>query len=127
MSVDIDRLVTAWIDLTRAEKNSPDYEKLFWAHGKFWDLCLESPQEAWSAVLAVLAVLARKPDARVLTNLAAGPMEDLLVHHGPAVIEQVEERAETDAAFAALLGGVWKNDIDDDIWKRVVTARSHVW
>lgn len=29
--------------------------------------------------------------------------------------------------MAAMLGGVWKNDIDDGVWKRVEAVRSHVW
>lgn len=123
-NVNIEDLVTAWIALAHAQKESQEHERLFWAHGAFWNLCREEPDTAWDAILTVLA---RNPDARVVGNLAAGPMEDLLVHNGPAVIERVEERARSDVAVAALLGGVWKNDIDDDIWKRIEAVRSHIW
>jgi predicted proteasome-type protease len=72
-------------------------------------------------------VLARHPSDKVIAGLAAGPFEDLLVYHGDAFIERVEERAREDDAFNDLLGRVWRNSMKLRIWRRVGTARKNVW
>jgi hypothetical protein len=67
----------------------------------------------------IFEVLRREPLPRVLANLAAGPLEDLLLYQGPAVIERVEALAARDERFRQLLASVWRNDIQQDVWDRV--------
>ena len=67
----------------------------------------------------ILEVLRRDPVPRVLSNLAAGPLEDLLVYQGPAAIEGIEALARRDTRFCRLLAGVWRNQIRQDVWDRV--------
>lgn len=117
-------LAAAYIAFAHAAEDSAEYEANFWAFERFADLCLEQPDEAWHAILDVLS---HDPNPRVIGMLAAGPMEELLVHHGAVIIDRVEERARNDRLVATLLGGVWKKGIKDDVWKRVEAVRSHVW
>jgi hypothetical protein len=67
----------------------------------------------------ILEVLGRQPLPRVLGNLAAGPLEDLLVYQGPLIIDKVEALAAADPAFRRLLSGVWRNQIREDVWERI--------
>lgn len=60
---------------------------------------------------------------RVLSNIAAGPLENLLVRHGDTVIELVEQRASHDEHFRKVLEGVWERDMKDDIWERIKRLR----
>ena len=63
-----------------------------------------------------------------IETFSAGPLEELLVHQGYAVIEKIETKAGNDKAFASVLGGVWQNAIQDEIWERVKKARSNeIW
>ena len=55
----------------------------------------------------------------MLDVLAAGPLEDYIAKLGETVIEQVESRATTDPKFRTLLGGVWRNNMSEDVWRRV--------
>lgn len=112
VSVEIDYLANAWVAFAHASEGSRERKELLWAHEALRGMCLESPDEAWDAILAVLA---REPDPQKLASLAAGPLQDLLVHHGPAMIQRVEKRAEADRAFATLLGRVRNNDNKHDI------------
>ena len=48
-----------------------------------------------------------------------GPLEDLLVYHGPDVIDKIEALATSDPEFRGLLGGVWRNKIREDVWERI--------
>lgn len=52
-------------------------------------------------------------------NLAAGPLETLLVRHGRDVLERVEAEAKSNPSFKDLLDGVWGNAIDEAVWERV--------
>jgi hypothetical protein len=55
---------------------------------------------------------------------AAGPVEDLLVHHGAAAIQKVVDLASRDPKFARVLGGVWKRDMADNVWELVLKYRN---
>jgi len=117
-------LVSAWIaaeeqydvDAT-ARYNDPTIDLIS-------DLSRNEPDEAWEFINAVLA---QHPSDKVVAVLAAGPLEDLLVHHGDEFIDRVEERAREDDAFNLLLGGVWRNSMKLRIWRRVEKARKSVW
>ena len=62
-----------------------------------------------------------------MAALAAGPLEDLLVLHGDSFIKRIEIKADNDAQFNYLLGGVWQNKISSDVWERIKTIRKEVW
>lgn len=87
-----------------------------WANDLITDLTYESPADLWPIILAVLS---KRPPISVIEILAAGPLEDYLSKLGERVIEQVEQQAKSDPAFANLLGGVWQNEMSDDVWRRV--------
>src|SRR5262245_7875762 len=85
-----------------------------------YDACIEDPETAWRAILEILK--------RDLTDdqtalLAAGPLEDLLVWHGPAFINRVEDEARLNSPFNHLLGGVWRREMPKEIWERIEHAR----
>ena len=82
------------------------------------------PEEVWSAILKILR---HKLTDEQEPLLAAGALEDLLVHHGPLFIERVEREATQNPSFNHLLGGVWHSSIQDDVWKRIQKARQEVW
>lgn len=52
--------------------------------------------------------------------LAAGPVENMIVRHGPNVIDRIERLAASSAKFAYLLSGVWGgSQADPKVWARV--------
>ena len=89
----------------------------------FWDD--GDADYAWAIVQAIHA---RDPELTLVGVFSAGPVEDLLSYHGPAVIDRIENKAEQDPKFAQVLGGVWQADMPDEIWKRVKQARdTSIW
>ena len=75
----------------------------------------------------ILASYRLEMSAKVFAILAAGPLEDLLADFGPSYIDRVEKLARQDPKFNELLGGVWKNTIEDEVWERVTRIRNSVW
>jgi hypothetical protein len=57
--------------------------------------------------------------------LSAGPIEGLLVYHGNEFIDRIEKESERNTKLKHFLGGVWKNAMPDEIWKRVQKAADY--
>jgi Family of unknown function (DUF6869) len=76
----------------------------FWAVEAMNALVRTHPDEAWPMILRLVE---RSPDDRVLANVAAGPLEDLLTQQPHAFIDRVEKLAREDAKFRRCLSGVW--------------------
>ena len=112
---DLALLAETWI----AEWLVPDAAKkatIGDAHDRAWDLCQDEPESAFQFVLEVLR---RNHSNKILRVLSAGPLEDILVKHGDAIIDRVEAEARSNPMFATLLGGVWRRDMPETIWARV--------
>jgi hypothetical protein len=75
------------------------------------------------ALALILAVLERGISNEVGELLAAGPLEDLLGFHGPAVIDELERLARENQILRDTLHGVRQFMMSDEIWARVVAAR----
>jgi hypothetical protein len=92
------------------------HAQTFWAATEVSEFSRDDPARTLDFILEVLG---RQPLPRVLGNLAAGPLENLLVYHGPLIIDRVETLAAADPAFRRLLSGVWRNKIREDVWARI--------
>lgn len=114
---DMDELVDGWIANAVVDQSEDTH---FWAWEAARHLTEYHPAPALKFVVATLA---RPIGDDTRYGLAAGPLEDLLAHNGPTVIDEVERLARQSAAFRDTLRGVWKNGMTDDIWDRVVVAR----
>jgi hypothetical protein len=118
-----DQLVRAWImryEKVQAESDaSPAAQELYWAYEKLDDACWQSPAKAFEIILAILNATNNE---FVLDNLAAGPLESVLVRHGNQVINLVESEAKSNTRFRQLLSGVWQNTMNDELWHRVQGA-----
>jgi len=91
-------------------------EKYDWAHVEFSFDVEDDPERAWQCILLTVNNSLCEKHFGVL---AAGPLESFLSYHGKDYIDRVEMEAASNPKFAFLLGGVWKDNIADDIWDRV--------
>jgi hypothetical protein len=122
---ELNKIADAWITGSEAESGTHEYNRNWWALERVMNWSLDKePQKLWQFVLTVYK---RDFSDKVLSVLAAGPLEDLLAHYGTDYIEQVERLAETDEKFNLLLGGVWRNCMTDEVWNRVQAIRKEVW
>lgn len=118
-------LIQAWIEryliVERDGDESEAAKSLFWSFEQLDRLVRHDADNAWQVILAILN---DTDNDFVLSNLAAGPLEDLLAKHGYDVIARVEEEANVNSRFRELLTGVWKNQISDEVWEKVQRAAS---
>ena len=119
---EIEAWASAYVEYYR-QPNRADDDPLWWAIERFMPRDAD-PEDCWCAILEILS---RHPSGDVIAVLAAGPLEDILVRHGPRFIDRIEQLSKEDPAFRDLLGGVWQNSMTSEIWKRVVSARGAPW
>jgi hypothetical protein len=118
----LDEIVTAWIAHINADAGSPEY---LWAYERVMDWALQHDlEQLWEFILAAFQ---RDMPLETAAALAAGPIEDLLSNDGLKFIDRIEELARKDPKFNWILGGVWRNDMMEEIWQRVQSIRNHVW
>lgn len=115
-----DAIAEGWIALQHAEQRSRSHADNFWSHTELDDLLDNDPDKGWHVIQLIQA---KDSSEKILSNLAAGPIEDLLVRHGVRFIQRIEDRAKADAQFRQVLSMVWQNSIDDAVWKKLCAAR----
>jgi len=123
MPVEIDDLARAWILLYETKSkhgnDSPESNALFWAYEALDEACSEHPKRA----LEVIGLISKLTiDDYILANLAAGPLEDLIVGNEEKIIDDIEVLAKKDLHFRRIIGGVWRNSISQPTWDRLQRA-----
>ena len=96
-----------------------DAYSLTWSQDVMADIVRDRPDDALDMIVEMLAHAA---DERVISMLAAGPLEDVLAYHGDALIDRVESEADGNSRFKHALGDVWQNAMSDEVWERVKAA-----
>ena len=112
-------LAKAWIALQHAERRMKDGDARFEAHIALDELRTSDPERCWSVILRIFE---QDQSEKLLANLAAGPLEDLLATHGERFIERVETLARQEPRFRFTIQMVWRNTISEPVWARLRKA-----
>jgi hypothetical protein len=121
---ELDDIADAWIRLHHLLEESEERERNFWAFMRLSELIRGDPEAAWSVIEKMLE---RDTSDVILSNVGAGPLENLLVAHGASFIDRIEKRAESDMTFKKVLGTVWKNAMSEEVWLRVKAVAAPSW
>jgi hypothetical protein len=101
----------AWLDEIRTGDDSNDYG------GSVTQMEFTARRPlCWKFI--TLAVEHAQSDEE-LKNIAAGPVEQLLMSAGDDFIEAMENEAERNPTFARMMTGVWRNNASEVLWARV--------
>lgn len=119
--MEVREIAEAWIEMWDIELEDPLRKKYSWVDDFEYEAVYKNPD---LAIDLILEILDHTPSNETKEVLAAGPLEQVLAVNGSKIIERVERLANANPAFANLLGGVWQNDMSDDIWQRVKNVRN---
>ena len=92
-----------------------------------WDLPRKDPRLCLDSILQVLGRIPTNPENKHFQVLAAGPLEDLLVHHGITFVDEIEILARRSPAFRALLNGIWTSRVNPQVVTQLSKYRSTQW
>ena len=84
------------------------------------DMCAFGPWDRLWEFVQYIANRDEDPGTELLALVAAGPLEDLLSKAGHEYIGPVRDLVLSNPRAARMLTGVWKSDIDPNIWDWVV-------
>lgn len=115
----MERVAEAWVNFNRLAVDANERDPLTGVLDEVDGIIQRDPGEGWKFIEAVRRM---DVDAHLLSNLAAGPLEDYLVAHGETEIERVESLAKHDPSLRDLLAQTWKNAMSDKVWRRVQLA-----
>lgn len=103
-------LIHAWIEYHVTNNRS-----LFWAWEELDRLVRVEPELSWKLIQDIAL---ESDEPIVLANLAAGPLEDLLLHHGKQFIDRIEIYTRQNPHFVPVVMSVWSNAIEKEVWDR---------
>lgn len=124
INLEINKLAKDWVSLQYSTVDQRRNDPLFWAYQKLDTLCNDAPLEALEVIVEILSI---DSSDHILSNVGAGPMEDLLSRNGAQVIKEVESVSRTNDAIRKALGGVWRDSIDADVWDKVQGFADRIW
>ena len=114
-----EKLINAWFVAHKAGTETPIYEENWWAIETIINLREENPELLWELILQAIEM---EKDEKLLSNLAAGPIEDLMCSYGEQVIDRVEKEAKSNSSFKNCIKDVWLDYNDTPIYKRFYKA-----
>ena len=116
--MDTESLAQEWVAAQEADDGS--IKENHWSVDYVIDLHIDGKsEELWSFIKCAYT---KDISDKVVSVLAAGPLEDLLNGYGEKYIDEIEALSRRDPAFRYLLGGVWQSSISDEVWGRVCKA-----
>lgn len=114
----VKELADMWI-----EYHHTDDDDLFQAVTKLERMIESDEERAWRVILTILK---KDNSAAIMANLAAGPMEDILVQHGDVLMERVQAKFEKDPDFKKVITDVWQSGMPEDVWLKIVALKESV-
>jgi hypothetical protein len=98
-----ERLVAAWIRYAKQSKpHNHDHD--FEAWERLSDITRVQPSHAFDLIMRIIA---QTDDKKVIGIVGAGPLEDLLIHHGEQFVDNVLCYARQDEKWRFALGHIW--------------------
>lgn len=97
------------------------YDELRWASDCIFEIEQHHPDMMLPFVVAAMDACETLEDAAFV---AAGPVENMAVKHGPGLIDKIEALASRSAKFRYILSGIWRQSdgVDQDVWNRIGRA-----
>jgi len=116
-SLDVAALAQGYVIHGRRTNRQAQTDDFSWTFACMDEVVTAVPELAFRCILAALEVCG---DDRDIAYLAAGPLEDLIIRHGPRVIDAIEETAARNERFRRLLSGIWgESRTHPEVWSRL--------
>ena len=109
------RLAKSWIFAHKLGVDKIGYEQHSWAVDEVIEMAIDKPNDLWDLILEILKI---DDSNEIVAAVGAGPLEDLMVNHGPDFIEKIEEQAESSSAFKNAMKSTWLDSEDTTLYKK---------
>lgn len=110
---DKELIARSWVERYQISTTKAETQ---WAYDKLDDLITINPKLALEIIIVIFN---KTNDEFVLDNLAAGPLENLLVRHGNEIITDIEKYTLAHPKFSDVLAGIWSNGINASVLAKI--------
>ena len=114
MNDEIQKIATTWINLSEFDNNSKEYENSFWAWEAINTAVDKDPENAWNIILCVLE---KTDSAKVIENLGAGHLEDMMCSNDSFTLSKIKNEILTNAKLKKCMSFVWLDSEDTNLYK----------
>lgn len=119
----------AWIRFETAAKHrgenalteSPAMQD-FWAAELVMEWTFKEPEKLWATIVEIWNRMDHD-DMTLVGGLGAGPVEDLLCHHGYHYLPMIDEFCKVEPDFKTVLRMVWQSSMSPELWQKVQDVR----
>ena len=98
-------------------------KKFLWATEYLLELTQENPKRSWIIIILIINLIESMTDNSwkdfIISNLAAGPMEELLSNYGEIIIPLLEEGCKKNNELIKLLNMCYKHNMNNIIWGKI--------
>lgn len=118
-------LVKTWIAAQDVNVDSDDYARVSWAVDDLFDMAIYEPGKLLDTVVKILAL---DSSQKVTGALGAGVLEETLVHHGDAVIDQVVRLSENIPEFKGCIKYTFIEpaDVSPEVYEKYSSLKQQV-
>jgi hypothetical protein len=111
-----EKLVDHWIQYQlKSRLNSADSELFEWAADEVMDLSILNLEQCWQFILSVIS---KTDDQWVLTNIGAGPIEDMLATDSELTFSLIKNSL-PNKELNFCITNVWQNLMSESTFKKV--------
>jgi hypothetical protein len=110
-------LIEAWLQFVEGD------ERQLWAMVELLELAETDPQETLAIILDIID---RAPSEYAIGQLTAGPLERLVSANGRQIIDSIETASSTVPQLSHMLQGIYRINVPQDVWERVVAISARV-
>lgn len=124
-ALDLEKIARTIVESRKAYLSDPIDEDIEartrWASDCAYEIEENHPELALALVIAAMDASVTVEDAAFI---AAGVVENLVVKHGPTLIDSIELLAEHSPKFRFILSGIWSQagSVEADVWSRIGRA-----
>lgn len=119
-----EQLVRDWIQYHHLPGDAQGMSDLRRAEYEVSNLARSDPARCMRIISEIFR---RDRSKEIIEGLAAGPLEDLLLHHGITGARLFEQEAMNLPDLIVLLGGVWDADFDEETSNWLSRSRDIQW
>ncbi len=113
MDYSVKSIGKSWILAAQSNQSSNTYKENEWAIDRMMDLPDSDPEKAWNVIMEVFT---SSKNPKVLSYLAAGPLEQLMCSYGTKYIDGVREFAINNMLFVELMKDVRLSSEDTTVY-----------
>lgn len=109
-------LINTWLNAQKFDVESVEYDNLCWAVDELFNLAHDDYHQLLNIVVEILKI---DSSPKILKNLGAGVLEDVLIYNGDKCIDEIQKLTACNVSFKTALSNAYldKDDVSPNVFR----------